>query len=142
MNGKTPSKEFGVDFASQLSIAQKLATRKPESSIIQARNGDLTERMETLKGTGPTTSDAIKQMGVAPTISSQVSIQPDAQTMHQNTFAASAQTSASQASTEACLNNLDLLSIKDPYKKQTLQAAAASSSSDSDGMYGQSCPQI
>ena len=143
MNGKNPSKEFGVDFASQLSIAQKLATRKPESSIIQARNGDLTERMETLKGTGPSKSHAIKPMAVAQATSSQVSIQPDAKTMNQNIFAASVQTSASQASTEACLNNLDLLSIKDPSKKRTLQAAvAASSSSDSNGMYGQSCPQI
>ncbi|CAL8368454.1 unnamed protein product [Lota lota] len=133
------STEFGVDFASRLSITQKLETRKPESSIIQDRNRELTERMETLKGTRHSsavslTSHAIKQMAMAPATSSQVSIQPDAKHMHQNTFAASAQASASQASTEACLNNLDLLSIKDPSKKRTLQAAvAASSSSGLDG---------
>ncbi|CAL8251675.1 unnamed protein product [Arctogadus glacialis] len=134
VNGKTPRKEVGVDFASQLSIAQKLATRKPESSVIQALNRDLTERMETLKGTGPSSAVSSASHAIKPMTSSKVSVQPDAKTMHQYNFAASAQVSASQASTEACLNNLDLLSIKDPYKKRTLQAAvAASSSSGSDG---------
>lgn len=134
-NAKTPTKktnaEFGIDFASQLSTAQKLTTRK--SSVIPDRNVELTDRIETLEGTGPSfalslTSHALEQIAMAPATASQVPRHPDAKTMHQNTSTVSAQTS-SQASEEACLNNLDLLSIKDPSKKQTLQAAAGASSS-------------
>ncbi|KAK0132449.1 hypothetical protein N1851_032678 [Merluccius polli] len=135
---KTPSTKFGVDFASQRSTAQKLATRKPKSSIIPDVNVELTDRMETLQGTGPSnavslTSHTLKQMATAQATASQVSRQPDAKTIHQNTFAASAQALQSQESTEACLNNLDLLSIKDTAKKRTLQAAASASSLNSLG---------
>lgn len=61
--------------------------------------------------------------------------------MHQNTVPASVQALASQAGTEACLNNLDQLCIKDSSKKRTLQAAApACSSNGLGGKQGPPCP--
>lgn len=67
---------------------------------------------------------------MAPAAASQASRHPDPKTIHGNTLAASAQVSASA---EACLSNLDLLSIKDTCKKPPLQVAAAASSSSGSG---------